>query len=57
MGMVFPVVEREFFKNNDLMVASSDRGGLEPHFRVQFSAIFQVLPWTSATRVENTGRQ
>ena len=28
----------------------SARGGLEPHFRVLFSAIFQVFPWGISTR-------
>jgi hypothetical protein len=35
-----PVVERKFFKNNNLKASISARGGLEPAFRVLFSAIF-----------------
>jgi hypothetical protein len=30
-------------------------GGLEPHFRVLFSAIFQDLSWGISIRVENDG--
>ena len=40
-GNGIPVVERKFFKNNHLKVGISARGGLEPAFRVLFSAIFQ----------------
>jgi len=36
-----PVVERKFFKKNNLKLGISARGGLEPHFRVLLSAIFQ----------------
>jgi hypothetical protein len=35
-----PAVERKFFKNNHLKMGISARGGLEPAFRVLFSAIF-----------------
>jgi hypothetical protein len=31
-------------------------GGLEPHFRVLFSAIFQVFPWGISIRVEMCGK-
>ena len=30
-------------------------GGLEPLFRVLFSAIFQVFPWGISIRLENRG--
>ena len=30
-------------------------GGLEPHFKVLFSAIFQGLSWGISIRVENDG--
>jgi hypothetical protein len=30
-------------------------GGLEPHFRVLFSAVFQVFPCGISIRVENYG--
>jgi hypothetical protein len=35
-----PVIERKLFKNNNLKASISARGGLEPAFRVLFSAIF-----------------
>jgi hypothetical protein len=43
-----------------LLISSMDSnyvlgGGLEPHFRVLFSAIFQVFPWGIPIRVENRG--
>jgi hypothetical protein len=31
-------------------------GGLEPHIRVLFSAIFQVFPWGISIRVEICGK-
>jgi hypothetical protein len=31
-------------------------GGLEPHFRVLFSAIFQGVTWGISIRVENCGK-
>jgi hypothetical protein len=40
-GNGIPVVERKLFKSNNLKVGISARGGLEPHFRILFSAIFQ----------------
>jgi|HubBroStandDraft_6_1064221.scaffolds.fasta_scaffold8003501_1 hypothetical protein len=40
-GNGIPVVERKLFKSNHLKVGISARGGLEPHFRILFSAIFQ----------------
>jgi hypothetical protein len=35
----------------------SARGGLEPHFRVLFSAIFQGFPWGISIRVETCGSE
>jgi hypothetical protein len=32
-------------------------GGLEPHFRVLFSAIFQGFPWGISIRVETGGSE
>ena len=32
-------------------------GGLEPRFRVLFSAIFQVFPWGISIRVETGGKE
>jgi hypothetical protein len=43
------------FKNNDLKMSISARGGLEPRFSVLLSAIFQGLPWGISIRVENDG--
>jgi hypothetical protein len=40
-GNGIPVVERKLFKSNHLKAGISARGGLEPHFRILFSAIFQ----------------
>jgi hypothetical protein len=34
------LAERKFLKNNHLKVGISARGGLEPSFRVLFSALF-----------------
>jgi hypothetical protein len=36
-------------------VGISARGGLEPHFRVLFSAIFHGVPWGISIRGENGG--
>ena len=33
------------------------RGGLEPHFRVLFSALFHVFPWGISIRVETGGSE
>src|SRR4029077_12814618 len=38
-------------------LSSSARGGLEPHFRALFSAIFQVFPWGISIRVETCGSE
>ena len=51
-----PAVERKPFKNNHLNAASSARGGLEPHFRVLFSAIFHGISPGISIRVENCGK-
>ena len=40
-GKGIAVLKRKFFNNNNLHA----RGGLEPLFRVLFSAIFQGFPW------------
>jgi hypothetical protein len=32
-------------------------GGLEPLFRVLFSAVFHVFPWGISIRVENSGKE
>jgi hypothetical protein len=32
-------------------------GGLEPHFRVLFFAVFRVFPWGISIRVENSGKE
>jgi hypothetical protein len=44
-------LKRKFFNNKHL----NARGGLEPLFRVLFSAVFQVFPWGISIRVENRG--
>src|SRR5208283_3870315 len=49
-------LKRKFFKNNYLMARISARGGLEPHFRVLFSAIFHGVPWRISIRVETCGK-
>jgi hypothetical protein len=48
-------LERKLFKTNHLKMGISARGGLEPLFRVLFSAVFQVLPCGISIRVENCG--
>jgi len=40
-GNGIPVVERKLLKNNHLKMGISARGGLEPDFRVLFSAVFR----------------
>jgi hypothetical protein len=51
-----PAVERKLFKNNHLNAASSARGGLEPGFRVLFSAIFHGFPSGISIRVAICGK-
>src|SRR5262249_32772109 len=51
LGNGIPVVKRKFFNNNHLNL----EGGLEPLFRVLFSAIFQVFSWVISIRGENRG--
>jgi len=50
------VVERKFFKNNHLKAGISARGGLEPAFRVLFSAVFHGFPWGISIRVAICGK-
>jgi hypothetical protein len=50
-GIGIAVVKRKFFNNNHL----NARGGLEPHFRVLFSAIFQGVSLGISIRAENYG--
>jgi hypothetical protein len=47
--------KRKFFKINDLKVSISARGGLEPHFRVLFSAIFHAFPCGISISVATCG--
>ena len=56
-GNGIPVIEPKFFKDNNLNDGISARGGLEPHFRVLFSAIFQGFTWGISISVENSGMQ
>ena len=44
--------KRKLFNNNHL----NARGGLEPSFRVFFSASFMVFPWGISIRVEICGK-
>src|SRR5262245_49866268 len=50
-GKGIAVLKRKFFSNNNL----NARRGLEPHFRVLFSAIFHGVSLGISTRVENYG--
>ena len=49
------VLEPKLFNNNHLQDGIPARGGLEPRFRVLFSAIFHGFPSEIAIRVENGG--
>jgi hypothetical protein len=51
------VLEHKLFKNNHLQIGISARGGLEPHFRVLFSAVFHVFPRGISIRVEACGSE
>jgi len=50
-------VYRKWWNVSHLKMALCSRGGLEPHFRVLFSAIFQVLPGRISIRVETCGSE
>jgi hypothetical protein len=51
------VLKRKFLKKNHLEVGISARGGLEPQFRVLFSAVFHVFPRGISIRVETCGSE
>jgi len=51
-----PATERKFLKNNYLR-RDPLLGGLEPHFRVLFSAVFHVFPRGISLRVETCGSE